>query len=102
MRGLRPLWGRCPGVTLKPEYNDPFNNKISAIKNIISSPSVVNSIVKIPSNNEIPAVKNKVFGPFRFIILRFPCMTSDGSRKRKKEKNGTKGTEAYGVGCPKG
>jgi hypothetical protein len=59
--------------TLKPQYNDPFNNKIPAIKNSVSGPSVVNFIVKGPSNNKIPAIKNKIFGPFRFVILRFPC-----------------------------
>jgi hypothetical protein len=85
MRGLRPLRGRCPkgyfmeiitkrvAYTLKPQYNNPFNNKIPAIKNLISSPSVVNSIVKSPSNNKISAIKNKIFGPFKFVILRFPC-----------------------------
>jgi hypothetical protein len=45
----------CPKRgTLKPLYNVPFNNKIPAIKNLISSPSVVNSIVRSPMNNEIP------------------------------------------------
>jgi hypothetical protein len=33
---------------------------------------------------------------------RKQVMTSDGSRKRKKEKNEAKGAKAYGVGCPKG
>jgi hypothetical protein len=59
--------------TLKPQYNDPFNNKVPAIKNLIVNPFVVNSIVKSPSTNKIPAIKNKIFGPFRFVILRFPC-----------------------------
>jgi hypothetical protein len=61
--------------TLKPQYNDPFYNKIPAKKNLISSPSVVNSIVKSPTNNKIPAIKYKIFGPFRFVILRYPCIT---------------------------
>jgi hypothetical protein len=60
-------------TTLKPQYNGPLYNKIPAIKNLISSPSVVNLIVKRPSNNKIPALKNKIFGPFRIVILRFPC-----------------------------
>jgi hypothetical protein len=34
--------------TLEPWYNDPLNNKIPAIKNIISSPLVVISIEKNP------------------------------------------------------
>ena len=63
------------GYTLKPQYNDPFYNKIPAIKNLISSPFVVNSIAKSPSNNKIPDIKNKIFGPFRFVILRFPCIS---------------------------
>jgi hypothetical protein len=63
--------------TLKPQYNKPFYNKIPAIKNLISSPSVVNSKVKIPSNNKIPAIKNKIFGPFRSVIQRFPCIYID-------------------------
>jgi hypothetical protein len=59
--------------TPKPQYNDPFNNKFPAIKNLVPGTSVVNFIVKSPSNNEISAIKNKIFGPFRFVILRFPC-----------------------------
>jgi hypothetical protein len=43
-------WVRLYLVTLKPQYNDPFNNKISAIKNLISSPFVVNFIVTRTSN----------------------------------------------------
>jgi hypothetical protein len=66
--------GSCP-YTLKPQYNDPFSNTISAIKNLTSIPSIVNSLVKIPSNNKITDIKNKLFGPFRFIKLRFPCTT---------------------------
>jgi hypothetical protein len=31
-------------VTLKPQYNDPVNNKFTVIKNLISRPFVVNSI----------------------------------------------------------
>ena len=65
-------------VTLKPQYNDPINNQIPAIKNFISSPFVINSIVKSTSNNETPAMKHKIFHPFRFIKPRFPCITSDG------------------------
>ena len=57
--------------TLKPQYNDPFNNKIPAIKNLILSPSVVNFIVKRPSNNKIRVIKDKIFGPFRFVKPRF-------------------------------
>jgi hypothetical protein len=40
----------CHGIyykeigTLKPRYNDPFNNKISAIKNLILSPSDIADI----------------------------------------------------------
>jgi hypothetical protein len=60
-------------ITLKPQYDDPFNNKILAIKNLISNPSVINIIVKSPSNNKAPAIKNKIFGPFRFVKPRFPC-----------------------------
>jgi hypothetical protein len=60
--------------TLKPRYNDPFNNEIPAIKNLILSPSVVNFIVKSPCNNKTPTIKNKIFGPFRFVILRFLCI----------------------------
>jgi hypothetical protein len=59
--------------TLKPRYNNPFYNKILAIKNLISSPSVVNLRVQIPCNNKIPAIKNKTSGPFRFVIPRFLC-----------------------------
>jgi hypothetical protein len=59
--------------TLEPRYNDPFNNKIPAIKNIISSLSVVKSIVEKTTNNKTPALKNKILGPFRFVKLRFPC-----------------------------
>jgi hypothetical protein len=33
------------------QYNDPFNNKIPAIKNLISRPSVVNYIVTRGSPN---------------------------------------------------
>jgi hypothetical protein len=54
--------------TLKPWYNDPLNNKIPAIKNMISSPSI-----KKPTNNKTPAIKNKIFGPFRYVKPRFPC-----------------------------
>jgi hypothetical protein len=39
-------------TTLEPRYNYPFNYKILAIKNLISSPSVVDCLVKIPSNNK--------------------------------------------------
>jgi hypothetical protein len=59
--------------TLKPRYNDPFNKKILAIKNLISSSSVVNFIVKSPCNNKTPAIKNKFIDPFRFVIPRFLC-----------------------------
>jgi hypothetical protein len=45
--------------TLKLCYNDPFYNKILAIKNLIWSPSVVSFIVKSPCNNKPPAIKNK-------------------------------------------
>jgi hypothetical protein len=51
---------------LKPRYNDPFNNKIPEINNLILGPSVVNFTIKSPCNNKTPAVKNKIFGPFRF------------------------------------
>jgi len=61
-------------TTLKPRYNDPFYNKILSIKNLISSPSVVNLIVQIPCNNKIPAIKNKTFGLFRFVIPSFFCI----------------------------
>jgi hypothetical protein len=61
--------------TLKPRYNEPFYNEIPAIKNLISSPSVVDLIVKSPSNNKTPAIKNRIFVPFRFVIPRFPCMS---------------------------
>jgi nitrate reductase beta subunit len=37
--------------TLKPQYNNPFYNKIPAIKNLISNPSVVHSIVTRGSPN---------------------------------------------------
>jgi hypothetical protein len=57
------------GYTLKPRYKDPFNNKILAIKNFILSLSVVSSIVTSPCNNKTPVIKNKIFGPFRFVIL---------------------------------
>jgi hypothetical protein len=60
--------------TQEPRYNDPLNNKIPAIKDIISSPSVVNSIIRIPTNNKTPAINNKIFGPFRFVKPRFPCI----------------------------
>jgi hypothetical protein len=43
------VWLKLTYRTLKPQYNDPFYNKIPAIKNLISSPSVVNSIVKAPA-----------------------------------------------------
>jgi hypothetical protein len=29
--------------------------------------------LKSPSNNKILAMKSKIFGPFTFVILRFPC-----------------------------
>jgi hypothetical protein len=63
-------------VTLKPQYDDPINNKIPAKKNLISSPFVVNSIVKSTSNNKTPAIKHKIVCPFRFIKRRFPCITN--------------------------
>jgi hypothetical protein len=58
-------------VTLKPQYNDPISTKIAAINNLISSPFVVNSIVKRTSNKKTPAIKYKIFCPFRLIELRF-------------------------------
>jgi hypothetical protein len=58
---------------LKFWYNDPFNNEIPAIKNLILNPFVVNFIVKSHCNNKTPAIKNKIFGPFRFVIPRFLC-----------------------------
>jgi hypothetical protein len=61
--------------TLKLRYNNPFNNEIPAIKNLISNSSVVDFIVKSPSNDETPAIKNKIFGLFRFVKLRFLCIT---------------------------
>jgi hypothetical protein len=42
--------------TLKLRYNDPFNNKILAIKNSILSPSVVDFIVKSLCDNK--TIKN--------------------------------------------
>jgi hypothetical protein len=58
------------GYTVKPQYNDPFNKKIPAVKFLISSLFVVNSIVKGPSNNKIPVIENKIF---RFVKPRFSC-----------------------------
>jgi hypothetical protein len=39
--------------TLKPRYNDPFNNKIPAIKELICSPSVVNSMIPVKKTQGI-------------------------------------------------
>jgi hypothetical protein len=70
-------WVRLYLVTLKPQYNDPFNNKIPAIKNLISSLFVVNFIVKSTSNNKTSAIKHKIFHPFRFIKpIKFKCFKS--------------------------
>jgi hypothetical protein len=71
-------------ITLKTWYNDPFNNEISAIKNLILSPSVVNYIVKSPCNNKIPAIKNKIFCPFRLVILRFLCVYAIDSNLKQQ------------------
>jgi hypothetical protein len=70
---VKPVSRLTLGNTLKPRYNDPCNNKILAIKNKISSPFVLDFIVKIPCNKKNPAIKNKIFGPFRFVKLRFLC-----------------------------
>jgi hypothetical protein len=59
--------------TLKPRYNDPFNNKIPAIKNLVLNPSIVNYILNKKCNNKTPVIKNKIFGPFRFVKARFLC-----------------------------
>jgi hypothetical protein len=75
------LWIRCwskikmrsPSTTGKPQNNDPCYNKIPAIKNFISSPSVVNFIAKIPCYNKNPVIKNKISSPFRFVKARFQC-----------------------------
>jgi hypothetical protein len=64
--------------TLKPHYNDPFNNKIPAIKNIILTPTLINFLVKKPCNNKIPAIKKKIFGPFRFVKPRFQRISNLG------------------------
>jgi hypothetical protein len=61
-------------ITLKPRYNDPFNNKFSAIKSLVSSPSVVDFMIKSPCNNKNLPIKNKIFGPFRFVKSRFQCI----------------------------
>jgi hypothetical protein len=53
--------------TLKPRFNDPFNNKILAMKNFVSNPSGVNFMVPA-----ITKIKKKMFGPLGFVILRFP------------------------------
>ena len=50
-------WEAC--TTPKPCYNDPFNNKIPAIKILTLSTSVVNFILKPPWNNKTPAIKKK-------------------------------------------
>jgi hypothetical protein len=60
-------------TTLKPRCNDAFNTKISATKNLILSPSVVDFIVKKPCNDKIFALKNEIFGLFRFVEPRFLC-----------------------------
>jgi hypothetical protein len=56
---------------LKPRNNDPFNNEIPAIKNMVLSPYVVDFIIKSPCNNKTPAIKKKIFSPFRFVKPRF-------------------------------
>jgi hypothetical protein len=44
--GISESMGHMTTSTLKPRYNDHFNNKIPAIKNLILSPFIVNLIVK--------------------------------------------------------
>jgi hypothetical protein len=63
-----------PIYTLKPCYNDPFNNKIFPIYNLILSSSVVSSIIENLRNNKTLAIKNKIFVPFRFVKPRFQCI----------------------------
>jgi hypothetical protein len=43
-----PLLMNLTIYTLKPRYNNLFNNKIPAMKNLILSPSVINFISKKP------------------------------------------------------
>jgi hypothetical protein len=59
--------------TLKLCYNDPYNNKILAIKSLILSLFIVNLIIKSPCNSKTPAIKNNISGPLRFVKLRFQC-----------------------------
>jgi hypothetical protein len=71
--------------TLKPRYNNPFNNKIAAIKNLILSPSGVNCIVKSPCINKILVMKNKIFGPLRFVKPRLLCTVKSGDTRTAKD-----------------
>jgi hypothetical protein len=61
----------------------------------MSSPSVVNLIVKGPSN-ETPAMKNKIFGPFRFVKLRFPSIAE---KPRFNESQNTQDFVLYSKVC---
>jgi hypothetical protein len=51
---------------VKPRYNNSFNYKIPAIKNLNLSPFAVNFIAA-------PITKSLLFGPFSFVEARFQC-----------------------------